>query len=437
MKGALLYPILLILIAFQSHGQITYQSTLQTEFLLMRQFDAGALVNVGELKSTHLAFTDEDELNGISYLRTFLNRNGLMNFNTTGWLTTQLYNGLGGSGALDLSGGTGTGRIFSAGPDANNSTRGYVSIFDNGVARTNLYVNSNAAGLVETKGPNGTYNTALTSPSALPNNGYIFCVDDADFIQTGMIVNSDGTGEVFGDTKNFRMAHPERPGKEIWYASLEGPEAAAYERGSANLQYGEAFIPFSDHFQLVVNTETMTVILTPHAADTYGLAVIEKTANGFRVKELKGGRGNFGFDWEVKGVRKGYEDYRVIRDASEVLPAGYRSAGTFQEDESTPEGQTNSQAPENSGEIFFRLGQNRPNPAESHTIIPYGIPATSQSAEIRIFDAGGKLIQRHKLAPTDSGTLEISNNAFSSGMYTYSLVVDGQLKASRQMVIAR
>ncbi|MEZ4989057.1 MAG: T9SS type A sorting domain-containing protein [Saprospiraceae bacterium] len=432
-----LYCFFLTLIVFQSYGQITYQSKLQPEYLQLQQFDAGSLVNIGQLEPTSLIFTDEDELNGISYLRTFLNRDGLANFNSSGWLTTQLYNGIGGTGTFDLSGGTGTGLIFSAGPDASNAARGYVSVFDNGSARTNMYVNFNGAGLLETIGPNGSYNTGLSSPSSLPNNGYIFCVDPNGFIQTGMIVNADGTGEVFGNTKSFRMAHPKRPGKEIWYASLEGPEAAAYERGSANLQYGEAFIPFSDHFQLVVNPETMTVILTPHSADTYGLAVIEKTAKGIRVKELKGGRGNFGFDWEVKGVRQGYEDFRVIRDASEVLPAGYPSVRTIQGDQSTPQNQDSAEAEVNEAQPSFSLGQNRPNPARNRTLIPYAIPASSQSAEIRIFDAGGKLIQRHKLSPTESGTLEISNEAFSSGMYTYSLVIDGELKASRQMVIVR
>lgn len=403
----------------------------------MRQFDAGALVNLGTLQSTNLTFTDEDELNGISYLRTFINRDGFANFNSAGWLTMQLYNGVGGSGTLDLSGGTGTGLIFTAGPDQSNTTRGFASILDNGSPRVDMYVKFNGSGLVETKGPNGSINTGLNSTPSFPNNGYIYCVDDAGFIQAGIIVNGNGTGEVFGNTKSFRMAHPERPGKEIWYASLEGPEAAAYDRGTANLGYGEAFIPFSDHFQLVVNPETMTVILTPHSADTYGLAVIEKTARGIRVKELRGGRGNFSFDWEVKGKRKGYEDFRVIRDASEVLPAGYRSADTFQDGQSSSPDQTDPETPGDEEKIEFHLGQNRPNPARDRTLIPYAIPDSSQSAEIRIFDAAGKLIQRHALSPNNSGTLEISNEALSTGMYTYSLVIDGELKASRQMVIAR
>ena len=39
-------------------------------------------------------------------------------------------------------------------------------------------------------------------------------------------------------------------------------------------------------------------------------------------KELFAGNGNYSFDWEVKCVRKGYEDYEVIRDEDETKVAG-------------------------------------------------------------------------------------------------------------------
>jgi hypothetical protein len=114
--------------------------------------------------------------------------------------------------------------------------------------------------------------------------------------------------------KSFRVRHPDNPDKEIWYACLEGPEAAAYVRGTAQLVNGEAFIPFPEHFKLIINPASLTIITTPGSIDTYGLAVVEKTAGGFRVKELKGGTGNFQFDWEAKAVRKGCEHFEVVRD---------------------------------------------------------------------------------------------------------------------------
>ena len=135
-----------------------------------------------------------------------------------------------------------------------------------------------------------------------------------------MYVNASGQGQIFADVKNFKMDHPTDAGKSLWYASLEGPEAAAYERGTATLKDGEIFIQYTDHYKIVANTSSTTVLLTPHSADTYGLAVIEKRIDGFKVKELKNGNGNFSFDWEVKAVRKGFENYEVIRYESSFLP---------------------------------------------------------------------------------------------------------------------
>ncbi len=132
---------------------------------------------------------------------------------------------------------------------------------------------------------------------------------------------NDGHGVfVSADVKNFRMDDPSNPEQEIWYASMEGPEAGAYERGTTELVNGVATVTFSDHFQKVINPKDMTVMLTPLSGDSQGLAVIEKTADGFKIVELHKGTGNYSFDWEVKSVRKGYEDYKVIRQKRDVVP---------------------------------------------------------------------------------------------------------------------
>ncbi|AEV31607.1 hypothetical protein Oweho_0592 [Owenweeksia hongkongensis DSM 17368] len=73
---------------------------------------------------------------------------------------------------------------------------------------------------------------------------------------------------------------------------------------------------------VMANTNTMTVILTPLDASSKGVAVIEKTMNGFTVKELSNGTGSYSFDWEVKCVRKGYEEYKVIRDGEDCKASG-------------------------------------------------------------------------------------------------------------------
>jgi len=132
-------------------------------------------------------------------------------------------------------------------------------------------------------------------------------------------VLSDGTGAVFADVKNFRMAHPTQPGMDIVYACIEGPEAAAYVRGTGQLVNGEAKISLPDHFVSVANPETMTVQVTPLSADSHGLSVVAKRLDDFVVKELHCGAGSYDFDWEVKCVRKGHESYAVTRPQREAV----------------------------------------------------------------------------------------------------------------------
>ena len=187
-----------------------------------------------------------------------------------------------------------------------------------GVDRSVMRINSNNAGELLLRGANGQLNVRLNSLLGFDDYGYIGVNGPGGNAEAGIYVNSAGQGIIFGDQKNFRVPHPTQPGKEIWYGSLEGPELAAYLRGTTELVQGEAWVAFPEHYQLMANANTMTVTLTPLDRHSKGLAVIEKTDQGFRVAELGGGTGNYAFDWEVKCVRQGREDFEVVRDALEA-----------------------------------------------------------------------------------------------------------------------
>ena len=196
---------------------------------------------------------------------------------------------------------------------------GRIRVFDNdGNTTVKVGTNSGGAGRIEVFGANGEPNVALTSLNGYPNNGYVYVYDSNGVPKGGIYVGSDGRGVVWGDEKSFRMAHPLMPDKEIWYAAIEGPEAAAYLRGTGQLVDGRAEITFPEHYEIVANANTMTVYVTPGDAHSLGLAVTSKGARGFEVQELYEGQGNYTFDWEVQSVRKGHEDFRVVRSKAEV-----------------------------------------------------------------------------------------------------------------------
>jgi hypothetical protein len=123
----------------------------------------------------------------------------------------------------------------------------------------------------------------------------------------------DGISFVFADEKNFRVPNPADATTDIWYCCPEGPEAAMYVRGTARLVDGSARITLPEHFRNLAVEEGMTVQVTPLSADSRGLAITAKRLAGVEVRELAGGTGSYEFDWRVEAVRKGYENYQVIR----------------------------------------------------------------------------------------------------------------------------
>ena len=80
------------------------------------------------------------------------------------------------------------------------------------------------------------------------------------------------------------------------------------------------------------------------------------------------------------------------------------------------------------------LEQNKPNPFSKNTTIRYSIPQGSKG-QINIYDQTGKLVK--SLNANESGQSELSGHDLSSGTYTYTLIVDGKIALSKQMLIVK
>jgi hypothetical protein len=81
------------------------------------------------------------------------------------------------------------------------------------------------------------------------------------------------------------------------------------------------------------------------------------------------------------------------------------------------------------------LGQNTPNPARATTRISYQVPAGSSRAQLQVYDAGGKLVKAVSLQT--SGIVTLNTATLSSGMYTYTLLVDGKVTETKKMTVTR
>ena len=184
---------------------------------------------------------------------------------------------------------------------------------ENDASRVEFTINPLGAGSATYRGANGNLNVAIGNSGNTSDYGALTVRDDQGTSQVSLFIDGNGNGNVAADLKPFFMDHPTKPGYEIWYCAIEGPEAAAYERGTVELVDGRAEVRFSDHFELVANPNTLTIMLTPWSAESQGLAVVERSSTGFVVQELRGGTGRYRVDWEAKAVRKNHENWQVVR----------------------------------------------------------------------------------------------------------------------------
>jgi len=106
-----------------------------------------------------------------------------------------------------------------------------------------------------------------------------------------------------GQVKSFRIPHPTEDGKDLVHAAVEGPEAAVFYRGEAQLANGTAEITLPDYFEALTRQEDRTAQLTCKNGWS-PLYVDGEIADGkLVVKTADAGDPSQAFYWEVKAVR--------------------------------------------------------------------------------------------------------------------------------------
>lgn len=96
------------------------------------------------------------------------------------------------------------------------------------------------------------------------------------------------------------------------------------------------------------------------------------------------------------------------------------------------------QQPEHNTEVEITtasLGQNIPNPFTEVTEISYTIPTNAQQATIYIYSMSGVQLMRYELSTFGKNSIIIGANELYAGTFLYSLVVDGKIIDTKQMII--
>jgi hypothetical protein len=81
------------------------------------------------------------------------------------------------------------------------------------------------------------------------------------------------------------------------------------------------------------------------------------------------------------------------------------------------------------------LEQNSPNPFNTTTEISYTLPPNCSEGSICIYNLNGTQLKAYNITSPGSGKVSINGNELSPGIYLYSLLANGKLISTRQMIL--
>lgn len=87
--------------------------------------------------------------------------------------------------------------------------------------------------------------------------------------------------------------------------------------------------------------------------------------------------------------------------------------------------------------IVAKLYQNNPNPFNQSTVIKYDLPLETSQANLYIYDMTGAQIAAYNITEFGSSSITISAGNLKAGMYLYSLIADGQIIDTKQMILTK
>jgi hypothetical protein len=80
------------------------------------------------------------------------------------------------------------------------------------------------------------------------------------------------------------------------------------------------------------------------------------------------------------------------------------------------------------------LEQNTPNPFTNNTSIHYSLPANNGNAFINFYSSAGVVLKSVKLHAAGKGVVDVKASELASGIYQYSLIIDGKVIETKQMI---
>lgn len=169
--------------------------------------------------------------------------------------------------------------------------------------------------------------------------------------------------------------------------------------------------------------------------------------SGFVAQDVEKTAKELGYDFSGIDAPKNDNDLYGLRYAEFVVPLVKAVQELSKENDELKKeikeikailAQPNTAKQSNSGTSSnVTLEQNIPNPFRQTTSVSYTLPQKFTHAQIIFTDNTGKTVKQISLAGPGKGKINIDASLFASGTYSYSLVIDGKVINTKQMVFMK
>jgi hypothetical protein len=140
----------------------------------------------------------------------------------------------------------------------------------------------------------------------------------------------------------------------------------------------------------------------------------------------------------IAGMKEQQQVINDLKATVENLESCIRNANICEEGNrainQNPATETNYRSVELTNNNSIILDQNSPNPFAENTIINYNIPTDVVEAKLMFYDLNGRIIKELIIEERGESKLTVYGTNLKTGVYTYSLIADGELIATKKMV---
>ncbi len=188
------------------------------------------------------------------------------------------------------------------------------------------------------------------------------------------------------------------------------------------------------------NARTAPVITTGFVAQDVEKLVKEKNYEFHGVEAPENEKDNYAIryaEFVVPLVKAVQELSAMVESQKDIVEKQQKMIESQQKEISElRSGLTNGTIDHQSGSLNgIQLYQNRPNPFTSSTSIEMYLPQDISHAEVQIIDVDGKILKTVSVSERGNTSITIEEGTLKSGVYIYTLVVDGNIAQSKRLIL--